>query len=219
MQRAIVSVASLLSGMICLPATAATHAGSAAAAKPCVVWTDPSGDAGVSAASPGQPANDPGLDLTAGILSGKRSTLDLTVKVADLRSGVQVGRVWQFSFGSSQRDGAYYSVIASEQADGEAFAIYGPGTKQNKPALANVTGSIDPTTNSISMQVPMRLLGPAAGEFDSYTAYSARSVGTSGALVSNTPAGQTVVGQPESTDVVSDTASGARTFTAGRGCS
>lgn len=69
------------------------------------------------------------------------------------------------------------------------------------------------------MKVPLRLLGAHSAEFDTYTATSGRSVGTSGAAVSNTPAGKTAVGQPESTDVASDTATGNRTFVPGRGCS
>ena len=216
---AVVLAVGLTQGVAAAASTSAGSSTAASAGHPCVVLTDPAGDAGLTTEASGKPANDAGLDIVAGVLAGDRKTLRVTVRVSNLASGVQVGRMWAFTLGSSQAPNAYYSVVAIEEADGNGFAIYGPGGTQNMPPLATVTGTLDTVTNSITTAVPLGLLGMHAGEFDTFTAESGRSVGTSGALLSATPAGETPVGQPESTDVISDTASGQRPYIPGRGCS
>jgi hypothetical protein len=66
--------------------------------------------------------------------------------------------MWSVSLGSSQSPQGYDSVVATEQADSDGFAIYGPGNAQNKPPLANVTGRIDASTNTVNISVPLKLL-------------------------------------------------------------
>jgi hypothetical protein len=124
----------------------------------CTVLTDRRGDAGISTVTPGGTPSDPGLDIRAVVLSGDRNLLQVALLMDDLSAGVQVGRMWSVSLGSSQSPQGYYSVVATEQADSDGFAIYGPGNAQNKPPLANVTGRIDASTNTVNISVPLKLL-------------------------------------------------------------
>ncbi len=136
----------------------------------CPTFTDPEGDQGVDQGGKGPRDTSPGakaLDLRTVAVGSTRDSLVVTIRVTDLsdREPVYLGHSYSVDF---HTETTRYELTADLSSDGNDYTLAsGPFDASGSGSLSTVgdiSGTPEPSRNSLRMTVPLALLRRAGAE-------------------------------------------------------